>query len=125
MLNYEELKSRLESELTKITKELTSIASLDEKTDDWIAIPVGEDLQEADENVEADAVEEWGNRTAILADLETRYRNIKMALRKMDDGSYGRCEISGEQIEENRLNANPAARTNIANMDRERELPLS
>ena len=89
-----------------------------------MAIPDKADLGNADENVEADAVEEWNGRRALMAQLEIRYRNIKRALEKIANGTYGICEISGEPIEEERLHANPAARTNLANIDREKELPL-
>ena len=46
------------------------------------------------------------------------------ALQKIKAGAYGVCEISGEPIEVERLAANPAARTTLANADREKELPL-
>ena len=121
---YDEYKARLEAELKSVEAELKSIAVEDTNTGDWVAIPVGEDLQTADENTEADAIEEWDTRRAILAQLEISHRNIKLALQKITDGNYGICEISGEPIETERLQANPAARTNIANRDREKELPL-
>ena len=37
-------------------------------------------------------------------------------------GTYGSCEISGEAIEVERLEANPAARTCKAHIEREAEL---
>jgi len=123
-MSHAEYKTRLETELQEVEAELKTIAVEDPHTGDWVAIPVGEDLQTADENDEADAVEEWDTRRAILAQLEISHRNIKLALQKIVDGTYGICEISGEPIEEERLQANPAARTNIANRDREKELPL-
>lgn len=123
-MSHNEYKTRLEVELKKVEEELKTIAVEDPHTGDWVAIPVGEDLQTADENAEADAVEEWDTRRAILAQLETSHRNIKLALQKIADGTYGICEISGVPIEEARLQANPAARTNIANRDREQELPI-
>lgn len=123
-MSQEEFKSQLESELNKIIQELETIATLDPSTDDWIAVPVAEDLRSADENVESDAVEEWNERRAVLAQLEIRYRNIKRALDKISKGTFGICEISGQEIEHERLVVNPAARTNLANIDREKELPL-
>lgn len=123
-MSHAEYKTRLETELQEVEAELKTIAVEDPHTGDWVAIPVGEDLQTADENDEADAVEEWDTRRAILAQLEISHRNIKLALQKIVDGTYGICEISGEPIEEERLQANPAARTNINNRDREKELPL-
>ena len=123
-MEYTQYKTLLESELGVITTELSSIATHNEATGDWEAIPVADELGNADENTEADVVEEWDTRRAVVAELETRYRNINRALAKIADGTYGICEISGEPIEAERLAANPAARTNIANRDREKELPL-
>jgi RNA polymerase-binding transcription factor DksA len=121
---YEEYKKQLESALTEIVSELTSIASHNEETGDWEAVPDAETLGNADDNIEADAIEDWNSRRAIVTELETRYRNINRALEKIAADTYGICEISGAPIEPERLAANPAARTNIANRDRERELPL-
>jgi RNA polymerase-binding transcription factor DksA len=120
----DEFKTKLETELQNVTAELQTIATLNEATGDWVAIPDQTELGDPDENIEADAVEEWNERRALMVQLETRYRNIVRALKKLEDGTFGTCEISGEPIEEERLQANPAARTNLANMDREKELPL-
>lgn len=123
-MQHGEYKTQLESDLEKIIAELKTIASFDEETGDWEAVPIVEELGNADENIEADAIEDWDTRRSIVAQLETRYRNINRALEKIADGTYGFCELSGEPIEKERLAANPAARTNIANRDRERELSL-
>jgi len=123
-MNNDEFRSKLEAELARITAELTLIGTQDPTTGDWEATPNADELGNADENVEADATEEWGTNRSILTELETRYRNIKRALEKIEQGTFGICEISGEPIEPERLAVNPAARTTIANRDRERELPL-
>ncbi len=123
-MSHEKFKTRLESELEQVVTELKTIAVQSPDSGDWVATPVAEDLQSADQNIEADAVEEWETRRAILSQLEIRYRNLTNALKRMEEGTYGICEISGEPIEEERLAANPAARTNLANLDREKELPL-
>ena len=124
MSQSEIFKVQLEAELKKIITDLETIATQNPDTGDWVAIPVATDLGNADENVEADAVEEWNGRRALMSQLEIRYRNITKALEKIENDSFGVCEISGEPIEEERLKANPAARTNLANIDREKELPL-
>lgn len=59
----------------------------------------------------ADRTEEYDTRRAELAELEGRWNDIRDALKKIDAGTYGVCEVSGEPIEEDRLIANPAART--------------
>lgn len=53
----------------------------------------------------------------ITQDLEPRLSNVIHALEKIERGEFGICEVSGMSIEKERLDANPAARTNIANKD--------
>lgn len=86
---------------------------------DWIATPGEEMDAEADPNVAADRVESWDERRATLAVLETRYNNIVRAEQKLADGTYGTCEVCGREIEAERLDANPAARTCIEHRDEE------
>ncbi len=124
MIDTTEAKVALEAELVTITKDLQSIAVQDESTGDWVAIPAAEELGNADDNVEADVNEEWTERDATTAALETRYRNLVRALEKITAGTYGICELSGEVIEPERLAANPAARTCITHMEREGELTV-
>jgi RNA polymerase-binding transcription factor DksA len=114
----------LEKQLTQVIDELNNLAVLDTVTGDWIIRTDNIDQTETDENSQADAAEEADERIAILAELENRYRSIMHALKKIEEGTYGICEISGEQIEEGRLLANPAARTCVHHMESEYELPL-
>ena len=51
---------------------------------------------------------------AILERLETDLAEIEAALQRLDDGTYGVDEITGEPIDPERLEALPAARTNVA-----------
>lgn len=121
-MSYETHKEKLETTLTDVISELSEIAIQNKQTGDWAAIPDPETIGNADENVEADAVETWNERRALMAQLEIRYRNITRALTKLEQGTYGVCEICGGHIEPERLQANPAARTDMAHMDREKEL---
>ncbi len=125
MINYEIYKSKLEDRLTTLTSELSEIGLYDEKNDNWIAVPDEEEsAADADENESADFNEEWDERRSTLEALDQEYRNLKRALIKIQNGTYGICEISGQPIEEKRLLAKPDARTCIAHMDQEGELPL-
>ncbi len=118
-------KTKLEEMLVAVTTELQTIGTLDEATDNWEAIPDEEDVAvDADENTNADSVEAWNERRATLSDLERDYRNIKRALAKIEAGTYGMCEVSGEPIEEKRLQFKPDARTCMTHMDEEGQLPL-
>jgi len=117
-------KDTLAEMLRTVTEELNTIAVLNEESGDWVAVPVGTEVAEPDNNEAADVVEEWNERRALVAVVETDYRNIIRALEKIADNRYGVCEISGEPIEEKRLQANPAARTCIAHMNDEGTLAL-
>ena len=124
MLNLTEYKNRLEADLERITIELNTLGTHNPETDDWIE-NIGEiNLTEADDNLEADTAENMEGRRATLSDLEIEYRNIKIALQKITAGTFGICEISGEPIEEARLNFKPTARTCTKHMNDENQLPL-
>ncbi|MBP9668768.1 MAG: TraR/DksA C4-type zinc finger protein [Candidatus Pacebacteria bacterium] len=59
-------------------------------------------------------MEELGTNSAIVEELEARYKNVLHALQKIEEGTFGMCEVGGEEIAEDRLMANPAARTCVA-----------
>jgi RNA polymerase-binding transcription factor DksA len=55
---------------------------------------------------------------AILEQLEAELVEIEAALTRLDDGTYGVDEQTGEPIDPERLEAYPLARTNIDNSPR-------
>ena len=118
-------KAKLDAALVAIVTELSTIGNYDAVNDNWEAVP-DQDIsnEDADENTSADFVESWNERRATLSDLEREYRDIKRALKKIDLGTYGICEVGGELIEEKRLEARPDARTCIAHMNDEGQLPI-
>ena len=109
-VNY--FKEKLEEDLMLIERELNDVGrkNPDNKLD-WEAEPSDFDIDSADSNEVADGIEEFEENTAVLKELEVRYNDIKDALRKIEEEKYGFCEVSGHPIEEDRLIANPAART--------------
>lgn len=115
-------KERLDAELARLVSELETIATFEETTGDWIATPDASELQEADENSEADGVEEWQERQATVTQLETSYQNTKRALEKIEAGTFGVCEICQGPIEDDRLSVIPTARTCKTHLDEERTL---
>lgn len=118
MTDIEKMKVRLSEELTMLEAELMKIGRRNPSNPaDWEArAPSAEDV-EADLSEAADRIEEFEERTSILKELEARYNNVKLALEKIEKGTYGVCEIGGEPIEDARLEANPAARTCEAHME--------
>lgn len=124
MIDTAVYKTRLEKELGDITTDLQELGIHNPQVqEDWIALPQDVGNQEADPNLSADRAEDWLERTATLAELETRYNNIMRALSKIEAETYGMCEMSGHAIEEDRLDANPAARTCKAHLNEEQNLP--
>jgi DnaK suppressor protein len=47
---------------------------------------------------------------SILEQVESELADVEHALRRLDEGTYGTCEIDGKPIPEDRLEALPAAR---------------
>ncbi len=123
MLDIAVFKTKLEEELGIVTGELQSLGIHNPQVgSDWIPVAADTEVNEADDNILADKYEDLANRSGIVSDLEARFNNINRALGKIEMGTYGSCEISGEAIEVERLEANPAARTCKAHIEREAEL---
>ena len=117
------MKTKLETELLTITDQLNKLGVHNPKVkEDWVATPDDVASFEADPNVVADRSEDWNEKRGTLDALETRYNNLNRALEKISNGTYGVCEISGKEIEADRLEANPAARTCKAHINDEAQL---
>ncbi len=115
-----ELKEKLETEKALLTKELETIGRINpENPGDWQAIPTKMDTLKADENEVADTIEEFESNTAILKQLEIRYNEVLSALERIAAGTFGTCAVCQKQIEEDRLDANPAAATCKEHMNSE------
>lgn len=101
------------SEKARLEQELGTIAQHGSKGEnDWEAKgTLVDDSVDADPNGVADKIEEYETNRAIAEDLKTQLGDVDNALAKIEAGSYGICEVSGHEIEEDRLEANPSART--------------
>ncbi len=104
-------------EKTMLTEELVAIATQNEYGDWQVSPERQEDGAEADENSQADIVEDFESKTGRLEVLEKRYNQIERALERITQGTYGVCLKSGKPIEMDRLEANPAAETCKAMMN--------
>ena len=123
MIDTVHFKTLLEKDLEALIPQLEELGIHNPQvSEDWIPLPQDSEISESDENVAADRAEDLEERTATLEALEARYNNIMRALSKIDAGTYGVCEISGEEIEFARLEANPSARTCKAHMEEEASL---
>ena len=105
-------KTLLEAEKKLLEDELSKVGRKNpDNPSDWIPAPADEARVHADDNLAADAIEEFDEKMAIVNTLEARYNEVKKALDKIEANTYGVCEVCGKEIEEDRLEANPSAST--------------
>lgn len=109
-------KDRLLAEKASLEDDLRGLGKVD-ASGDWSAVPAEHTDVEGDPADQADFVEEFDSKIARLGSLETRYQEVVRALKHIEDGTYGVCIKSGNPIEEDRLEANPAAETCKAMMN--------
>jgi RNA polymerase-binding transcription factor DksA len=63
---------------------------------------------------------------SILEQVEAELADVEHALRRLDDGTYGTCEVCGKVIPDERLEAMPAARLCLEHQaEAEREVRFS
>lgn len=119
-----QFKSKLEKEKDLLEEELSRLGTPNPANpSDWMpGKPEGEEFG-ADKNDNADIIEAEGENNASLNELEVRMMLVINALNKIEDGAYGVCDVGAEEIELDRLTANPAARTCKAHMDKESAMP--
>lgn len=109
-INYTHFKKKLEAEKLLVGKELEKVGRRNpDNLSDWEATPADRDSSQADENTVADSIEDYEENMAIVNTLETRYRDLRSALDKIKQGTYGLCQVCGEEIDVARLEANPSA----------------
>ena len=61
---------------------------------------------------------ERGEAEALAGQLKERLEEVAAAIRRLDDGSYGTCEVCGVAISPARLEAMPASRFCINHANR-------
>jgi RNA polymerase-binding transcription factor DksA len=111
MLDRKKIKEKLEKEREMLLSEICDIGKLNPETNEWEAIPEERDSRESDQNDMADRFEDFEARSSMIKALETRLNNILNALKGLHKESFGRCEVCKKNIEIDRMEANPAART--------------
>ena len=108
----EKYKAKLLEEKEILEKDLSTVGKKNPNNPaDWEAETHEENIDTADRNNVADEITDYENNVGISKQLESRLSEVNMALGKIESNTYGKCEVAGELIEEDRLNANPAART--------------
>ena len=105
-------KEKLEQEKKILEEELGSLGKVD-KTGEWEAVPESEtNTQEVQDEADmAERAEDYEERSIKLFRLENRLDDVNKALEQIETDTYGICEKCSNEIEEDRMEANPAART--------------
>lgn len=92
-------KAALESERAELLHQLAEFGT-------------GEGSMSFDENFadSGQVAAEQGEHRALIGRLEEALTDVEHALGKVEDGTYGKCEVCGEDIAAARLEALPASR---------------
>lgn len=97
-----EEKARLEAELEVLGKKVG------ENDYETTMVDMGTDADEA-----ASEVEEYVDNLSVEANLENQLAEVSAALGRIEAGTYGICEATGQDIAIERLEAYPSARKAI------------
>ncbi len=83
-----------------------------ERERDELRSQLGEQGIDFDENFadSGQVAAEQGENKVLAAQLRAELDEVERALAKLEDGTYGVCEVCGEAIAEARLEAMPATR---------------
>ncbi len=105
MASHEELKARLEKDREHISDRLNAL-----KADSVSAGATREGSPFGKREEEATEAFELEKRMALERQLHDSLSEIEAALAKFEQGTYGRCEQCGQDIEVHRLEARPQAK---------------
>jgi len=110
--NTEHYKKLLERELKLLEADLKTVGRINpDNPKDWEAVPPESENMGAEIEEVAEKMDEYESNTAVLKQLEIKYNEVKEALARANDGTFGKCIVCGKDIEDDRLGANPAAKT--------------
>jgi RNA polymerase-binding protein DksA len=105
----EQQKADLETRMSSVGRKSSTVPG------DWENLPAEQDV-EPDPIDQAEVTAERENSVAILEALESQYDAVMQALGRIEKGTYGACEVCGQPIAEERLEANPSAMTCVQHM---------
>ncbi len=111
-------KQKLLEEKNRLEKELQVVGTKNpEVPGEWnVAYPSMNVSASAEDEI-ADQEEKYENSAPMELGLETQLKEVVAALGRLEEGTYGLCEIDQAPIAEDRLQANPAARTCMPHAD--------
>ena len=107
----EAARRRLEADKDRVHGLIKSLEA--EGLDEDAAAQVGDIADVTDPADQASETFEREKDVSILEQLERDLAEIEAALQRLDEGTYGVDEVTGEPIAPERLEALPTARTNV------------
>ena len=108
------IRTKLEQEKQSLEQELKGFAKKDPQVKgDWDTKFPCFDKKTGDSSLEqaANEVEEYANLLPVEYALETKLKNINLALDKIKKNKYGICEVCEKNIPLERLEIIPSAKT--------------
>lgn len=116
-MDTDDARGRLESEQTRVERLIGEFkGELGTSENDDISELADYDQHPADT---ASETFEREKDLSILEQLERELAELQAALTRVDDGTYGIDEVTGEPIDPARLEALPTARTNVEEAEAE------
>ncbi|MCL2149379.1 MAG: TraR/DksA C4-type zinc finger protein [Dehalococcoidia bacterium] len=102
--NYQAIKIRIEKDREQLNDQLEQIRTARTANERREGSPFGKREEEASETAELE------NLIAQEKRILDQLVDIDLAVKKLDNGTYGQCQKCGEQIEAARLEAIPIAK---------------
>jgi len=109
-IDLEAARARLWQERERIER---LIAAREAEVDEGGAADDETALEERERGDLSRSIVEGEQQQALLADLRANLEEIDAALERIEAGTYGIDEVTGEPIAPERLEAYPTARTNV------------
>ncbi|SRR5579884_2294025 len=82
------------------------------------------DVPQDNEDIATDFLE-MQKEQSILVNQQALLEEVQAALKRLDDGTYGRCEVCGKPIPEKRLEVIPWASRDVEHEQQEEQVNLS
>ena len=119
MIDTTKYKDQLLAEKKQLEEDLSGIATkkLNLDGEAWNAVPADREQEVEMRDEVADRFEDLTERASNERTFEGHLQDIDEALARITDGRYGVCKVCGAEIEEDRLEANPAAATCKAHIE--------
>ena len=112
MINTTLYKELLDVEKTKLLEELKQVGRINpDNKNDWEPVAGNLNAEQAEAEERAGEITDFEDRSAIEYELEKQLNNVDLALSRIENGQFGKCETCKNEIEEARLDINPSATT--------------